>query len=684
MTYFPTENHHNPALFTELHSRLQDIRAQFQSEPQRALILLQELELEFPEGSREALLAEIYECMARCLTNLGEPKSAAEIIFKGLEIAEKTAPETITHAQLLKNLGDIDFARGLHSRAKEHYEKALDINRKIGHNKGETLCLVCLGNCFTSLGDIKAGLKFLREGLYAAREIGHYDAEITALIGKGNAYTFLGMFAEALEILKKALALSEQQGDQKRLASVTINIALAFQRMGNLDDALVHYHRALTATQLLKDRQREGIILLNLGSVNFLKGDLEEALKYFFKSLEVREEVNDIAGIGSCCNNIGTVLTELGRYEEGKDYLLKSLEIRHQTKNLRGEATSLNALGYVFHLSGENEVALGHLVKAVEIATNLDQPDLIHECETTTVKVLKALGRHEEALFHAETGFEAYKKMFNSQAEARATNLRIQFETEQAIKDAEIERLKNIELVRANEQLQTIGSERQDFISIAAHDLRNPLHSMKIILNILKTEETGLKDEFQMYLQEIDTSATNMLDLIENLLDTEIIESGRLQLAFEPFRAGEILRAVIARYDSAALLKDLIFHIDTDPQLYILADVRYVMQVLDNVISNAVKYSPFGKNIYARLFKNGSMVRIEIQDEGAGFKSDEMQKLFGKFQRLSARPTAGEHSTGLGLSIAKKLTEAMNGRIWAESEAGRGSTFFLEFPLFED
>jgi signal transduction histidine kinase len=101
--------------------------------------------------------------------------------------------------------------------------------------------------------------------------------------------------------------------------------------------------------------------------------------------------------------------------------------------------------------------------------------------------------------------------------------------------------------------------------------------------------------------------------------------------------------------------------------------------VLDNLISNAIKYSTFGKKVYIRLLQTQQSVRCEIQDEGPGLSKKDHQKLFGKFARLSARPTGGEHSTGLGLFIVKKLVTAMDGQVWCESELGKGATFVIEF-----
>jgi len=97
-------------------------------------------------------------------------------------------------------------------------------------------------------------------------------------------------------------------------------------------------------------------------------------------------------------------------------------------------------------------------------------------------------------------------------------------------------------------------------------------------------------------------------------------------------------------------------------------------------VSNAVKYSPPGKNIHVRLKKLPEVIRCEVQDEGPGLSAEDQKKLFGKFARLSAKPTGGEHATGLGLSIVKKLVEAMNGQVWCESEPGEGAKFVVQLP----
>jgi signal transduction histidine kinase len=113
----------------------------------------------------------------------------------------------------------------------------------------------------------------------------------------------------------------------------------------------------------------------------------------------------------------------------------------------------------------------------------------------------------------------------------------------------------------------------------------------------------------------------------------------------------------------------------------VVVDPTVTTQVFENLISNAIKYSPPGKTITVRLTEEASGVRFEVRDEGPGLSVEDHRKLFGKFARLSAKPTGGEHATGLGLSIVKRMVEAMNGKVWCESELGKGASFMVELPF---
>ena len=133
------------------------------------------------------------------------------------------------------------------------------------------------------------------------------------------------------------------------------------------------------------------------------------------------------------------------------------------------------------------------------------------------------------------------------------------------------------------------------------------------------------------------------------------------------------------RTHATAKQQTIHFESETTP-IVVQVDSGVMVQVLENLVSNAVKYSPPGKEIFVRLKQHPQGARVEVQDQGPGLSAEDQKKLFGKFARLSAKPTGGEHSTGLGLSIVKKMVEAMSGRVWCESQLGQGATFIVEFP----
>jgi two-component system sensor histidine kinase/response regulator len=233
------------------------------------------------------------------------------------------------------------------------------------------------------------------------------------------------------------------------------------------------------------------------------------------------------------------------------------------------------------------------------------------------------------------------------------------------------------------ERLMKLNAEKNEFLGIVAHDLKNPLGSMRMLAELINHEAgTFTKEEIEEYSNDIVTEADRMFTLITNLLDVNKIERG---FAVNTIKLDivSITQAIAEGYMERAAVKGLKlnFEAKTSP-VFVMADEVAAMQVIDNIVSNAVKYSPNGenKNIWVRVVESNKAYRIEVQDEGPGLTDADKDKLFGHFARLSAQPTGGEHSTGLGLSIVKKMVEAMNGKIWCESEKGKGATFIVELP----
>jgi two-component system sensor histidine kinase/response regulator len=245
-------------------------------------------------------------------------------------------------------------------------------------------------------------------------------------------------------------------------------------------------------------------------------------------------------------------------------------------------------------------------------------------------------------------------------------------------------------IVRYGQELRRLNEEKNEFMGIAAHDLRNPLSAIKRYAEMIREDASALASGEMKDLKagaaeladngcKIGDTAARMAEMVQNLLDTNRIERGEMKLQLEPADLGHVLQSVIETQWPRAMAKQQTIHLESLPNpVMALVDSSVAVQVLENLVSNAVKYSPPGKNIFVRLKKQAG--RLEVQDEGPGLSAEDQRKLFGKFARLSAKPTGGEHSTGLGLSIVKKMVEAMNGRVWCESELGKGATFIVSVP----
>lgn len=237
------------------------------------------------------------------------------------------------------------------------------------------------------------------------------------------------------------------------------------------------------------------------------------------------------------------------------------------------------------------------------------------------------------------------------------------------------------ELSNKNHQLEELNKEKSEFLAIAVHDLKNPL---VMIINLTRLLKNGITPEkSHQYNTLITKSASRMISLIEMLLDVDKIETGNIRAHLIETNLLTIVDDLIEIHSQAAQDKGICIQFKKVEQDYfVLADKLILAQILDNLLSNAIKYSPFNKIVEINLIKKGASIMIEMTDQGQGLTAQDKQKLFVKFSRLSARPTAKENSTGLGLYIAQKLAAMLNTKIQCESVKNQGATFSLDLQNF--
>ena len=240
--------------------------------------------------------------------------------------------------------------------------------------------------------------------------------------------------------------------------------------------------------------------------------------------------------------------------------------------------------------------------------------------------------------------------------------------------------------------LENLSKEKTELLSIAAHDIKNPVSGIsgcsKAILDALNEtkNKSFLEKNEEELLQIINHTAKRVMEIVHSVLELQDIDSEKFSLNQSVASINQLAKEVIAfnRYHSKSKKINVHLH-QTKKDFWIRMDLSCMREVLDNLLSNAIKYSMPESEIsfFIKDEQNNGGVTFSIKDQGPGLTEKDMTKLFSKFQKLSARPTAGESSTGLGLAICKRIVELHKGKIWAENNVDGGSTFFVYLPSQE-
>lgn len=249
-----------------------------------------------------------------------------------------------------------------------------------------------------------------------------------------------------------------------------------------------------------------------------------------------------------------------------------------------------------------------------------------------------------------------------------------------------------------NQHLQALNAEKSELLSVVAHDLKSPLTNVQLLADILdRKSETLTPERIREYADDLRQSSDRMLALINNILNIHSIETGNFTLAIDRTSVNYVIEQIVSEYRLQAQKKSIaIEYAAVNANLAVYADPMAFAQIVANLVSNAIKYSPPQTivSLSVQMVKHQgsnassgdgvSMVQVAVRDEGPGLSDDDQQRLFTKFARLSSKPTGGESSTGLGLSIVKRLALAMGGDVFCQSALGQGSTFSVVLPYADE
>ncbi|MBS1493578.1 MAG: tetratricopeptide repeat protein [Bacteroidetes bacterium] len=578
-------------------------------------------------------------------------------------------------------MGESLYALSEYDLAMQKFYEALSPALAFQNKKYEAEIYHWIGNINQSLSNYQTCLEFYFKSLNIKKDLPDKLSEALTLNNIGIVYKLLNNYPKALEYYLRSLGLKEEFGDRKTVANTLNNIGLMYSTLGENKKSNEYLFKSLKFIDRDNSLTDEANVLNNIGMNYKELGNYGKALDYFNESMNLIKMTHKKDDEANVLNNIGTIFSFLKKEDKAIEKFLECLEITKSIGDRKTEATSYLNLG-VSHLNLKNySVAEAYLQQAIELTTEIKIKDMKMSALFHLAELNEATSHFEEALRYYKSFHDLERELFNTDSHLKSKGLIAQYESEKNRKEYEAAREKNVELEQMIQKLDSLNEEKDHYISIISHDLRDPLSAIYGITDLILAEkDTTDKEELLEYVASINQSATKVLKILKLLLRINEVESGKLEVHPEQLNIVPIISSVIEDYKMRAEDKNIKIHFNSENDFSLMGDRNSLNSVFSNLISNAIKYSPRDKNVYIiNTFKEGYIL-TEIKDEGPGLTMKDKEKIFEKFAKLSARPTGGEESTGLGLSLVKKLVNVNNGKVWVESEHGKGASFFVKLP----
>lgn len=662
-------------------------------------------------------------------------QSKAEISTDSLKQEIRQAPDT-QKIQLVEDLVWEYFSYNMDS-AVLWGQKAIDIAQGFNDSKYKAKAHNVLGVAYYQKGSFNKAINNYVKALEYNEEIENKKAIASNHNNLGLAFFQIGDYNKALDHQMKALELKESLEDSLKLANAYNNIGMIYDALEDYDKAYEYYHKSVSLDKKYNNKKDVGGTYSNIGIIHHKQGDYQKAKHYYQKALHFADSLGLKSLKASINNNLGITFFQEEKFEESEKYFREALAIGKETNKPKALMESYYNLGRNYLERGDMDSAFFYLTEAEKIALDLGMKPSLVELYQLLSEAHEKSGNHKQALSYYKKYADWKDSVWDKENQQALQKARAKFESREKKKEiellqkqdelqqAKIEKQNAIiyaciaivlvllilsslliwnhskrkkaykklalkekklkekqEAIEAqNEELRHMNEDKNHFIRILAHDLRNPLNQMQGMADLVLMDSENLNQDQKEHLYYIKEASEHANNMIAKLLDINALENKNIEPQLEKTDLKHILEKLVNQYHNKAQEKSIAIEWNIPSNLSTLdTDPYYCRQVFDNLINNALKYSPQQSTVYLTAYEEGEYLITEVKDEGPGISEKDQEKLFQKFQKLSAQPTGNEPSTGLGLSIVKKYVEALHGEVWCESEEGKGTAFLVKFP----
>ncbi|MBT1709103.1 tetratricopeptide repeat-containing sensor histidine kinase [Fulvivirgaceae bacterium PWU5] len=585
--------------------------------------------------------------------------------FDAYDKALNTATQQNDSVQIAysnNNLGRLFFEQGLLSRSYDYFLRAQALFENINDSSGLAYTYQSLANLYKLQQDnAKAESNYLKA--YRIRMHGGRTRDImAALVMIGRLYQETGQLDKALQYLHRADSIGHVINDEINLADIKTYMSEALLNKGQLNAADSMCTAGLAVIVRMNTTRMMPQAYMTMGQIKFAKNELAQARKYFTLAMEVATRANEL-------NTKMEVFYWLWKLSLKENNRAGALENQNQYLILKDSLNDLNVARQVERLQFEMDIERKEQENELLKVNHAKNEAVILQQRLQNI-ILIVIIAFISILGLVQWRGSKKRREVNDMLERQNQFIRSQREE---IVD------QNQTLSKHNRQLSDINHEKDTLMSIVAHDLKAPLNRIKGIADIMELEG-GLTTDQHEYMDMTKNATQAGLDLIKDLLDVHMLEEN-VTPHYTTFDISAFMLEKVDAFTPIASAKQIHLHITRVESEQVRLDADYLSRIADNLLSNALKFSPSNGTVEVAAGKTADHFWFSVRDEGPGFSGDDKQLMFQKFRKLTARPTAGETSNGLGLAIVKTLVDRLKGEIILNSEPGKGSEFVIRFPL---
>lgn len=590
-----------------------------------------------------------YQELQQRLENQVDEKGRIEVLF---EIAEE-----------LKSF-DVD-------RAMQIADDIIQRAKTVAYPRWLGRGLSLKGSCYYLSGDYDEGLAVLKEALAMAVKTKYLSLESSVLYNLGNIYKDMGDLPKMLTHFEKALAIAESLEDEILQSEILTSISNLLYDLNDFDTALEYALKSLPIFEKGHNTSSLVNIYNTLGNIYFKKEQYQEALKYFEGILQ-HSELGTPPHI-MAESGLGKVYYRMHRFDKANVYLISSLRNAQETGNIEVQIIAHFYLGRLFMDAHNYSRALRSLNIAYKIASeNNRKHDLmsIHEVLSELYDLLKDI---PNAYHHLKTLERLKEEIFKQKIINELRNMQIRQQVELANKEKEV--AENTALLK------------HQFMANMSHEIRTPMNAIVGMTRLLQINQP--RPDQQKYLNAIQQSASNLLVIVNDILDLSKIEAGKIILEQIDFSINEVLQGINDMLLFKAEEKKIAFKLSSEGDIpkRLIGDPTRLNQILLNLAGNAVKFTDKGyveiKSILRKRDNDKLWLQFDIVDTGIGIAAEYIDKIFDNFTQAGTDVSRKFGGTGLGLAISRQLVSLMHGDISVKSELGKGTTFSVIIPFLE-